>query len=306
MKHHIVQKAYLKQWLFKEETDLNVYIFSEKRRDKKSPGWKGFWRKDYNILYTNSKKSYLPEEVTSYIDRNAIEVIKKLNTNTNYLEPKERSYLSHYVALQNIRTPRYRDLLDRFINQVYCFIKPDIKKYLTSDESLNEIKKDLINLNIADNEKKNVVNEVVSLPNEKLFEWIDEGLEKQKIGFKNSGHSKHMLGTLNYFSKVIFNKTWLFCVAPGNRNFITSDSPCLVLNSKNKCVHFSNNDGFIFFPLRPDICLVIPPEGNSTTEQTRLLDEKLVSEINDLIFGNAYSVVVSKKSEELDYFINNL
>jgi len=59
-KHHIVPKGYLKQWINKNNTDnkLNIYIIKDNNYIKEGTNWKGFWRKNYNIIDDDSKNFY--------------------------------------------------------------------------------------------------------------------------------------------------------------------------------------------------------------------------------------------------------
>jgi len=73
-KHHIVQGKYLAQWRKSgTENQLNIYVIEENQIIERGPGWKGFWREDYNVLEDEGEKSYLPEDVTAIIDSKGIE-----------------------------------------------------------------------------------------------------------------------------------------------------------------------------------------------------------------------------------------
>src|SRR3989344_6024153 len=88
-KHHIVQGKYLAQWRKSgTENQLNIYVIEENQIIERGPGWKGFWREDYNVLEDEGEKSYLPEDVTAIIDSKGIEAI---------------SCIAFYVALQYTR-----------------------------------------------------------------------------------------------------------------------------------------------------------------------------------------------------------
>lgn len=105
-RRHIVQGKYLTQWRKADtKNQLNIYFIPENRYIERGPGWKGFWRDDFNIFDNDKDKFYLPEKVTAIIDSRGIEAIRNIDcVKQNQLNGEERSYIAFYVALQYIRT----------------------------------------------------------------------------------------------------------------------------------------------------------------------------------------------------------
>src|SRR3990167_4711916 len=120
-KHHITQNKYLTQWRKSEtENQLNIYVIPENEYIERGPSWKGFWRENFNVLDDEDpEKFYLPEDVAADIDSQGIEVIRNIDCKTqNQLDGKKRSVLAFYVTLQYIRTPRFREEKDKYLEKI--------------------------------------------------------------------------------------------------------------------------------------------------------------------------------------------
>ena len=128
-KHHIVQAKYLAQWQSSDiKNQLNIYFIPENKFIERGTGWRGFWRKDFNVFDGEKDKFYLPENVTALIDSKGIESIRKIDySNQKQLSGEERSCVAFYVALQYIRTPRYREETNKFMEAtIKYFMRQDI------------------------------------------------------------------------------------------------------------------------------------------------------------------------------------
>jgi len=83
-KHHIVQDKYLTQWRkSRAENQLNIYLIPQNKHIERGPGWKIFWRENFNIFDENKQNFYLPEEVAACIDSLGIKVIRKNGARKN-------------------------------------------------------------------------------------------------------------------------------------------------------------------------------------------------------------------------------
>jgi len=108
------------------------------------------------------------------------------------------------------------------------------------------------------------------------------------------------------FAQKIFKFGWIFLLAPSGTSFITSDSPCFVIddNESNIDKGFLSYNANIVFPLRPDICLMInnnKSQGISFFE----LDKQNVRRMNKIFMENAYSAVLARDKEHLLYLTKN-
>lgn len=134
--HHIVQDKYLAQWRIKNTVNLlHVFIVSENKYNIRNTKSKLFYKKDYNIIYSDKAKSDLPEKISSKIDTLGINVIREIDAkNQKQLSNKQRSALSFYIALQRIRTPKYRIEFNKILDNV---IKNNINEDATILKNYN-------------------------------------------------------------------------------------------------------------------------------------------------------------------------
>ncbi len=109
------------------------------------------------------------------------------------------------------------------------------------------------------------------------------------------------------FAKKVFNFRWIFLLASKDTSFVTSDSPCFVIDNDESNVDkgFLSRNANVVFPLRPDICLMI----NNDKKQGQFffkLDKKNVRDINKIIIENTYSAVVASDKNHLVHLSKNL
>lgn len=275
-KHHIVPKGYLKQWINENNNDnkLNIYTIKDNNYIKKGVNWKGFWRKNYNIMDDDLKK-FLPEEFTADIDSKGLNVIKKLNIKSqNQLSDYNRSVLSFYIALQYIRTSKNREEVDKMIEE---FIKLSLKE-------------DIVNNNID------------KIFFRELYQALNDGYFGIKIN--NIGHSKQIL-KIDKLAEEIFKLEWIFLITPKNTSFITSDNPCFTISSSKISQRILSKDTITLFPIRPDVCIFINPKKKSYIEKYIKFNKKEIKEINENILKNSYNCIITKNEKHLKSLVKN-
>lgn len=123
--------------------------------------------------------------------------------------------------------------------------------------------------------------------------------------FSETKHMEHMLN-VEEFAKKIFKFRWIFLSSVKNSSFVTSDSPCFIIdkNKSNKDIGFLSSGINIIFPLRPDICLMID-NSRQQGQYFIKLDKQKVREINKLILENAYDLTVAKNKNHLLHLTKN-
>ncbi|MDD4762215.1 MAG: DUF4238 domain-containing protein [Candidatus Pacebacteria bacterium] len=302
--HHTVQKKYLAQWVSNELSQNNFWVYSipENKIIEREPDWKGFKQKDFNVLDEEEDNFYLPEKVTALIDSLGIQAIRRINPSVqNQLQGYDRCYLSFYIALQYIRTPRHREELDKFIEATTLkFMRAD----LNTPEKIKVSKKDLLEARPRNEAEKRSLERALAMSDDELKKEIFEFIHGKDIRIKltNSGHSKSML-KVNRLAKNIFDIQWVF-LAPVNRTaFITSDNPCYTVpTQKTKTgVGILSENAMSFFPLRPDLCICLVPKYKSQREYFNKLDRKGVREINQGTLENSYQSVIAKEKAHLEH-----
>lgn len=302
-KHHIVQDKYLTQWRKAgTENQLNIYLIPENKYMERGPGWKGFWRDDFNILDKGKENFYLPEKVTAHIDSLGIDVIRKVDAEKQQeLKGYDRCYLSFYIALQYVRTPRHREELNKLIEAA-------TKKMMLADldkpEKLKVSKKDLLGAKPRNEEERKSLERALAMSDEELQKEVFEFMhgDEMRIKLTNPGHSKSIL-KVDKLAKKIFDVQWVFLVAPDESAFITSDSPCYTVSNTDTGmgVGILSPNAMTFFPLRPDLCVVLSPKFKSQREFFKKADKKSVREINQATLKNSYKAIVAKDKKHLEH-----
>ena len=125
-----------------------------------------------------------------------------------------------------------------------------------------------------------------------------------EIRLTNTGHSKQIL-KIDRLAKNIFELKWNFAIAPKGTSFITTDNPCFTISSSKIRQGLLSPNVLIFFPLRPDLCIIIKPVLKSKKENYINIDKKKVREINKLILENSYQCAIAKDKIHLECLTKN-
>lgn len=304
-KHHIVQDKYLTQWRkTNTENQLNIYVISENKYIERGPGWKGFWRDDFNVLNDDQKKSYLPENVTAIVDTKGIDAIKKIDIfNQNQMSGEDRSALAFYVVLQYIRTPRHREEIDKMAQATIQYF---MRKDISSPEKITISKDEILNHHAKNQREKEAMEKIKKMSDEEIKKQLFETIHNDNsiAGLTNTGHSKSIL-KVDQLAKDLFETQWMFLVAPNGSTFITSDNPCFTISPIKIMNGLLSPQSTVIFPLRPDLCIYIKPGMKSKTEYYMKLDDRQVQNINKLILENSYQCVVAKNKVQLENLTRN-
>lgn len=298
-RHHIVQDKYLTQWRKSgTENQLNIYVIDDNEIIERGPGWKGFWREDFNVLEDDGEKSYFPENVTSVIDTKGIEAIRKIDTTKqSILSGYDRSCVAFYVALQYTRTPRHREEMNKLIEATTRYF---MRKDLSTIDKVSMPKGKILEHIPQNKMEKEVLEKISKMTQEEINSQIFEAIhgDTVRIGLTKTGHSKSIFRVDRHAEKV-FEMQWLFLIAPKDSSFITSDSPCFTI-SNSKMNGLLSPFSTVYFPLRPDICLYIKPAMKSKAEYYMKLDKRQARDINSLILSNSTQFVVAKDRIHLE------
>jgi hypothetical protein len=304
MEHHTVQKQYLTQWVSNDLAQNNFWVYSipENKIIERGPNWKGFKQKDFNVLDKEEGDFYLPEKVSAHIDSLGIQAIRRIDSAAQtQLQGYDRCYLSFYIALQYIRTPRHREELDKLIEAATLkFMRAD----LNTPEKLKVSKKDLLEARPRNEAEKRSLERALAMSDEELKKEVFEFMhgEDMRIKLTNSGHSKSIL-KVDRLARKIFDVQWVFLVPANNTAFITSDNPCYTVPTQktNTGVGILSEYAMSFFPLRPDLCIGLIPKYKSQREHFKKLDRKGVREINQGTLENSYQSIIAREKAHLEH-----
>jgi hypothetical protein len=304
-RHHIVQDKYLTQWRKTDtKNQLNIYFIPENRYIERGPGWKGFWRDDFNIFDENKESFYLPEKVAAHIDSLGIEAIRRIDcVNKKQLEGFDRCYLSFYIALQYIRTPRFREETNKFMEATIKFL---MRHNTPSPDRIKLTKKEILKENPKNKYEEEILKKISTMSDEEIknqtFKFIHS--DNYNIHLTKTGHSKQIL-KIDQLAKGLFDVFWLFLVAPKDTSFATSDNPCFTISQSKIRQGLLSPNVIVFFPLRPDVCIAIKPSIKTQKEHFLKLDPKGVSEINQLVLKNSYQCLITRDRKQLENLTMN-
>lgn len=299
MKHHTVQDKYLAQWK-KDGTPnhLNIYFIPTNKIQTGNTKTPAFWKEDYNILKDEESTSYLPENVTAVIDTKGIEAIKNIDIiNKTILTGEQRSYISFYVVLQYLRTPRFREETDKMIAEQTKFL---MRKDIDSVDKVSLSKETLLRETPKNDRDREAIEKIKGMTEKEINEEVFTLLHSENFGVKlnTSGHSKILLKADKH-AKEFFKIQWTFLIAPKGTSFITSDNPCFTISPTKLMNGLLSPKSTVVFPLRPDVCIYAKPAIKNQTEQFVRLDKSQVRAINKLILSNSYECIVAKDEAQL-------
>jgi hypothetical protein len=299
-RHHIVQDKYLVQWRKSDtENQLNIYVIPTNEFIEKGSGWQGFWKEDFNVLNDEDGKSDVPEKLTAVIDTEGIDAVKSIDVvGKTQLEGLNRCYLSFYISLQYIRTPRYREETDKIIK---AEIEYWMKKDISSPEKVSLSKKEILATPSIGKHDEEIKKWVSTMSEDEIKSKIFEQIQNEDIiaGLTKTGHSKGIL-KVDGLAKELFECQWIFMTAPKGTSYITSDNPCFTISNTKIMNGLLSPNSIVIFPLRPDVCIFIKPKLKSKTEHYLQLNKKEVKSINKLILENSYQCVVAKEKKHLE------
>lgn len=294
--HHIVQKAYLRQWTKNDQ--LFLYSIAENKIKERGPNWKGFKRSDYNVLDGDNGYDYFPEKITAQIDDAGLKAIKNISyRDSKNLDSYNKRCLASYFALQYLRVPTRRDENNKLVEAVFAQLyKEDFKKSLENDFDINKILKEEKSQKI----KEKILTQLGEKSKNEFKEDIIEIVDKSSLEINNVGQSKLMLKNIEEISRKLFYSKWTFLISKSDTSFITSDNPCFVCSNKKTDNGILSLGTKSYFPLKPDLCLSIEPESDINNKENFVsINKQQVREINNLILKNSYNCVVARDISHL-------
>ncbi|MCA9355652.1 DUF4238 domain-containing protein [Candidatus Kaiserbacteria bacterium] len=307
MRHHIVQDQYLRQWCPKhKDSQLWIYTHSDGKFFQRGPGWKGFWREDFNIYEEEGEEDayYLPEEVTAHVDNLGLTAIKDIEFGKQFVGPN-RCYIAFYTAQQYIRTPKYREDTDAMLDaQIKHFWRLDTP---TLDD-VRMTREDILKEEPSNALEREMHEKVKEMTDEEFKQTLFDSIhgDDVKVQLTNAGHSKQIL-KLERYARSIFDFAWTVMFAPEGSSFITSDSPCFAFAYNNKLpgAGLCSPNAITIFPLSSSICLWIDPSLKDKGEHFTKIPKNEVRLINQQILKHSHDCVVARDEAHLKRLVKN-
>lgn len=299
-RHHIVQDKYLTQWRKADtENQLNIFLIPENKYIERGPGWKGFWREDFNVLDDEDGRSYVPEDIAAIVDSKGIEAIRKIDAvNETQLSGEDRSAVAFYVALQYIRTPRFREETDKAMHAVIQYL---MRQDISSPDKVSLTKENYLREPPKNKREEEAMEKISKMSEEEIRQAVFDTIHGDilRSGLTKTGHSKSIL-KVDRLAKGLFDVQWVFLVAPSGTSFITSDNPCFTISPTRIMNGLLSPKATVIFPLRPDLCIYIKPAIKSHTEHRMRLSQQQVRAINSFVLLNSYQCAIAKEKAQLE------
>ena len=297
MKHHTVQEAYLRQWQ-SETNQLQIYLIPDNKYIEKGPNWKLFYKYDYNILDSNDDTYYLPETVTEVIDTKGIEAIRRIDiSKQTQLSPEDRSAIAFYIALQYIRTPRFREETNKWFD---AFIRYFMNKDITSPRKVAFSKKEMLAEKPTNKKDEEALEHLKQMSEAEIKQTLFDAHHNKaiKILLTKAGHSKGIL-KIDSLAEEVFNCQWNVLFTTKGL-FDTSDNPCFAVSPSNVMSGLVSPLATVIFPLRPDVCIYMKPRVKARYEVFTEIESEQIQAINHLVLKNSYECVVSSSKAYLE------
>jgi hypothetical protein len=307
MRHHIVQEKYIRQWCSNQkDCQAWIHTHSDEKTFQKGPGWRGFWREDFNIYDQEGEEDvyYLPEDVTARIDNLGLTAIKNIEFDKQF-EGYQRCHVAFYAALQYVRTPKFREDSNAMVDaQTKHWWRLDTP----TPDDVRMTREDILKEEPVGKKEQEMHEKVKDMTDEEFKQTLYESIhgDDVKIQLTNAGHSKQIL-KVDKYARSIFDFKWTILLAPTGTNFITSDSPCFsfAYNNRMPGAGLCSHNAITVFPLSPSICLWIDPSVENKNEHFVKLSRSRVRDVNQQILKHSNDCVVAIDKSHLERLTKN-
>ncbi|MEL7598253.1 MAG: DUF4238 domain-containing protein [Clostridiaceae bacterium] len=271
IRQHTVPKVYLRK--FSDKEFLWVYLKELNEYKYLNINYTSVHKDFYTIDFENEKDYRIENFFGENIETLYNTLIDKI-VNYNFVTNMDKYALALYVSFQYLRTQRIRKIHDKIVSQM------NIQTIDICDDILRVQKRDTHDSKYY---------------HEKFHSYaFNETLPKEaSLNF--------MLRNAKDLTDNIKNKDFFFFEAPNELQFVTSDNPCILVQSGMRSIYgrgFGNSE--ILFPLTCNISLYITGSNNL------ILHEKIgrdgVREINKATTYEAEKYIYAKDK----YFLESL
>lgn len=243
IRQHHVPRLYLKNFSFAKNNSLKVYarekingnVFETNIEDiaveknfytVSQFSDKYIWEK----LYANIIEPQMSKLLTTITAKDSNPLIVD---NAAIIQDEEKCILANCLIYQMMRSKNFRE----YELKLYEEIAPQILDQISEDFSVS-----------GKSELAHKVNQI-SLDDENIF---------KSVAFNIAIDEKR----INKFASILYNKAWLFYHISGDRQFITSDNPIMLINGSTlEVTPFKNGIGqdktVICFPISPKLLLIM-------------------------------------------------
>lgn len=288
---HYIPKFYLKGFT-DTETPKNqepycwVYEFKSRIWKKRAPVNVASKKDFYIYIDEEYKRDEKVEEALAVLEGNVATIFRNKIQNMESLNFKERAIIAEFIASMMTRTAKFHNEVDSFISEIAKFEM--IRLHKASADDLRKVKE---NIEKETQEK---------LPDDFDASYFDPS--QYRIKATKSFLLGMMLRPIREATTIMYRMTWTFLHTKDNSHFITSDSPCVILNPKSSSAdrELLHKDIKVSLPFSSQICLLA--HWGTTAQQHKVIsgdanDLKIVEVFNRVRIKEADKYIFSCKNE---------
>lgn len=298
-KHHFVPESYLAGFTLSGSKNDRLWVIDQKNVKVRpsTPQNEAHQRYLYRVDVEKGGDEFGIEKGFSEFENEAIPILKEISEKKAIPIGEKYDYLISYIALQIVRTPKYRDVFVKNLSNMYSQMgKLTIQFLFQSKERFNQYVEELIN-------RKPHLNKD-DFNYEKLLK------ETKNIDFEadinQNYHIKHALKMSDTLLPHLGNRSWCILLPQeSNQYFITSDHPVELTwsdsNHNNRPIGYGLQHTDVIFPVNKSVTIL----GRFESQPPKVeLSFKKVAQINSII-ANASTRYLYCCEEEISWFTYN-
>jgi hypothetical protein len=283
--NHVVPKLYLSAWANKSGAVQYVDLKQRKpypKHIKKVAVERDF----YTVVMPDGQDSDVWERLISYMEGESKEPLDNAREGRWPLSADDRFVLSHFIALQYVRGPEVREMMNQGMTDVM-----NMATKVTAQHP------DAVRADLEDELQRPATDEEVAT----RVEHLASGEFTVEM---HNNHFLQLFGVCEQIAPLIFSMRWtLLTAAPNAQTFATSDRP-ISLAPYPDADDFGGigitTAAYITFPLSPTRCLRLdPPQRGDARRKTFADSERIayaeeVRAINEMTIAYARECVITK------------
>lgn len=291
-RHHYVSRFYLEGFADREGL-LHVFDRKTGKIRPQTPKDTTVIGHFYTFIDKDEQRRFELEKLFGIIETSACSALKKIN-NGGHLSQKEREYLSLFIAMTAIRTPAAFEEARHVEQEVH---RADIKLRMANKQQAYFIEKRVSPPGATEEELHKLAIDAYRMVNEDCFtvEVSDELARQASL--------KQWVPV----AEIIYKRDWTVVEAPDGFEYITSDSPAVLVpleKFKNDPLGFGSLHAHVLFPLTRKRALVMNGDGARFRHMKVSADQ--VHRFNSKLAADCYRFVIGAQAEYLSETVGKL
>ena len=295
-KHHFVPESYLSGFTLTGKKKDKFWVIDKLNETvrRSTPQNEAHKRYLYKVKVEKGDDEFAIEKSFSKFENDAIPVLKEIDEKHSIPCGEQYDLLINYLALQIVRTPKFRDDLEKMLSNFYNQVgKLCLQMILQSKEYFDNYIDEMIR------HKPYLCKEQFNYG--RLCDVVKNRNIKAVID--NNYHVENSLKTINVLLPCLGNRNWCVLSPMDNRQyFIASDNPVVLIWSNHR--NFNSPLGYglrgtdVIFPINKKIAIL----GRFEPQPIQvLLDFQNVAKLNNYIANSSVRYLYSCEKEPTFY-----